>query len=167
MNTVERLEMATFERLLEIHGGRMERWPEASREPLRRLLEGSALARERWGEAARLDALLDALPEIEPSPDLMARITSLPARHPHEARAGWWPLGSPVTSFFAWGLAAALGVLLGVTTPDLGPIDTDLSGDLASVDVDSLDGDGAAEGGDDWTEVSGLAMGADWASEEE
>jgi hypothetical protein len=168
MSTVERLEMATFERLLEIHGGRTERWPEASREPLQRLLEGSALARERWSEAARLDALLDALPEIEPTPDLMARITSLPARHPHVARSGWWPFGNPVTPFFAWGAAAALGVLLGVVAPDLVPIDTDLSGDVASVDVDSLDGDGAgADGADDWTEVSGLAMGADWASEEE
>jgi hypothetical protein len=163
MSTVERLEMATFERLLEIHGGRVERWPEASREPLRRLLEGSALARERWSEAARFDALLDALPEIEPTPDLMARITSLPARHPQLARAGWWPFGNPVTPFFAWGAAAALGVLLGVAAPDLAPIDADLSADMASVDVDSLDGDG----GDDWTEVSGLAMGADWASEEE
>jgi hypothetical protein len=168
MSTVERLEMATFERLLDIHGGRMERWPEASREPLRRLLEGSALARERWSEAARLDALLDALPEIEPTPDLMARITSLPARHPHVASAGWWPFGNPVTSFFAWGAAAVLGVLLGVVEPDIVPLDADPSEDVVALDVDPLDGDGAGvDGADDWTEVSSLAMGAEWASEEE
>lgn len=168
MSTVERLEMATFERLLEIHGGRVERWPEASRQPLQRLLEGSELARERWSEAARLDALLDALPEIEPTPALLARITSLPARHPQVARAGWWPFGNPFAPFFAWGAAAALGVLLGVVAPGLAPIDVDLSGDVASVDVDSLDVDGAgADAADDWTDVSGLAMGAEWASEDD
>lgn len=168
MSTAERLEMATFERLLEIHGGREERWPEASREPLRRLLEGSELARERWQEAARFDALLAALPEIEPTPDLMARIASLPARHPRVARAGCWPFGSPFAPVFAWGAAAALGVLLGVVAPDFAPLDTDLSGDVASVDTDSVDVDGTdVDGTDDWAEVSSLVMGAEWASEEE
>jgi hypothetical protein len=169
MSTSERLEMARFERLLEIHGSRVERWPEASREPLRRLLESSDVARARWSEAAHLDALLDAVPEVEPTPELMARITSLPARHPRAQRAGWWPFQNPLTPLFAWGAAAALGLLMGVIAPDftgtgfLAMDDPDAPADVAALDAPASDDDSA----DDWADMSGLAMGAEWASEDD
>jgi hypothetical protein len=163
MSTSGRLEMAVFERLLEVHGSRIERWPEASREQLGGLLESSPLARMRLEEAKRLDALLDALPDVEPAPELLARITSLPARHPRSQRARWWPFNSPLTPLFAWGTAAMLGVLLGVVAPDFAePLD-DESADMATLDVPAADDDG----NDDWSDMSGLAMGADWASEDE
>jgi len=170
MSTKKGLDQATFEQLLEIHGTRTERWPEAWREPLARWLESSEAARVRWAQGAELDAWLDAVPEIEPASDLVARIASLPALHPRPERLGWWPFGNPLAPLLAWGTAAALGVVLGViAAPEL---DFDLgSGDegdavaelLAADDGDALDDDGA----DDWSEVSGLVLGADWAPEDE
>jgi hypothetical protein len=178
MSTSEPLGMATFERLLQIHGSRVERWPEAAREPLRLLLASSEVALARWGEAKQLDGLLDALPEVEPTAALMARITSLPARHPRTQRAVWWPFQSSLTPLFAWGAAAALGVLIGVASPDFAAtafdsvdlVSTDSAGlysdapaDVAALDTAQADDDGA----DDWAELSGVAMGADWASEDD
>lgn len=162
MSTIERLDMATFERLLEVHGSNIARWPEASSEPLRRLLDSSDVARARWADAVRFDALLAALPEVEPSPDLMARIASLPARHPRAERVGWWPFGNPLPALLGWGAAAALGVLMGVAeAPDFAEGASDTGDAIAVVDDD------AADGADEWTEVSELVMGADWASEDE
>lgn len=170
MSTKVRLDQETFDELLEIHGSRVEQWPEPLREPLARWLESSAVARARWEEAAELDAWLDAVPEIEPASDLVARIASLPALHPRPERLGWWPFGNPLAPLLAWGTAAALGVALGVVAaPEL---DFDLSPDddadvvaevLAPDDGEAVDDDGA----DDWTEVSGLVTGADWAPEDE
>lgn len=163
MSTIERLDLAAFERLLEIHGSNIARWPEASREPLRRLLDGSEAARTRWADAARLDALLAALPEVEPAPDLMARIASLPARHPRPERVRWWPFGNPLPALLGWGAAAALGVLVGVTeAPELPAEGAGTDGAVAAIE-DDADGDGS----DEWTEVSELVMGANWASEDE
>lgn len=169
MSTKARLDQATFESLLEIHGGRVEAWPEGLREPLSQLLESSELARARWDEARELDAWLDAVPEIEPASDLVARIASLPALHPRPERLGWWPFGNPLAPLLAWGAAAALGVTLGVVaTPEL-----DLGLDPGAGDADAVaewSGDDEAlgdDGFDDWSEVSWLAMGADWAPEDE
>ena len=172
MSTSERLDLNTFERLLGIYGGRVERWPESYREPLARFLDSSAEARVRWDEACSLDRLLAALPDVEPAPALMARIASLPARHPRAERARWWPFHGALTPLLAWGAAAMLGIVVGVVqAPDLDvPSDDDGAGDVASLDVASLDdasrddGDDAA---DDWSDVSDLVTGAGWAAEEE
>jgi hypothetical protein len=162
MSAPERLDFKAFERLLEIHGGRAERWPEGSRESLRRLLEGSAEARSRWEDAQRLDALLDALPSIEPAPTLMASIASLPARHPRRQGVSWWPFGRSMAPLFAWGAAAVLGLVVGLAeAPSLDLGDGDASDGVATIDGD----DGSA--GDDWADVSALATGADWDSEDE
>jgi hypothetical protein len=167
MSTKERLDQEKFEGLLEIHGGRVERWPEALHEPLSRLLESSELARTRWAEASALDAWLDAVPEIEPASDLVARIASLPALHPRPERLGWWPFGNPLAPLLAWGAAAALGVVLGVfVAPDVdldSGADTDSVAELLATDGEAADDDDS----DDWTEVSGLVMGADWAPEDD
>jgi hypothetical protein len=164
MSTFERLDMATFERLLEVHGSNIMRWPEASRDPLQRLLDSSDVARARWADAASFDALLAASPDVEPAPDLMARIASLPARHPRPERVGWWPFGNPLPALLGWGTAAALGVLMGVAeAPDFGEADADTVDAVALVEDDGADADGA----DEWTEVSELVMGAQWASEDE
>lgn len=173
MSTRDRLDLERFEQLLAVHGGRLERWPQAQREPLRRLLDASAQARARWAEAAELDALLAAAPEIEPTSELVARLASLPARHPRPERPGWWPFGNPLAPLLAWGAAAALGVALGMAGVD-GP-DADVSdvavGDGASAAWDvAVLGEEAAEddaAADEWSELAGLAMGATWALEDE
>jgi hypothetical protein len=162
MSTSKRLEMAAFERLLDIHGGRPERWPEPDREALEQLLASSALARARWSEAGRLEELLDAAPAIEPSAELMARVAAFPLRHPHPVRRGWWPFGNPLAPLAAWGVAAALGVVVGVTQTEAGAADADTE---AAYEVAASEDDVAAL--DDWSELSGLVMGADWASEDD
>jgi hypothetical protein len=162
MTSSGQLDLEAFERLLEIHGGRVERWPATVREALTRLLESSAVARARWDEAARLDALLDASPEVEPAPALVARIASLPALHPRPVRAAWWPFQSSVAPLFAWGAAAMLGVVVGIAqAPEPDASDGDVTAELD-------DGYAADDGSlDDWTEVSGVVTGADWALEDE
>jgi len=165
MSMPERLDGNTFERLLGIYGGRVERWPEAWREPLARLLESSAEARARWDEARALDALLDALPAVEPAPALMASIAALPARHPRPERARWWPFHGALAPLLGWGMAALLGVVVGVVqAPDV-DADLDLYPDEAG--VAALDDSSGDEGADDWSEVSELVWGADWAEEDE
>jgi ferric-dicitrate binding protein FerR (iron transport regulator) len=165
MSAPERLDDKAFERLLEIHGGRAERWPEGSRESLRRLLESSAEARTRWEEAKRLDALLDALPSIEPAPTLMASIASLPARHPRRQGVAWWPFGRSLAPLLAWGAAAVLGLLVGLSdAPILDFSDGDASDGAGAIDVATIDNGSA---GEDWADVSALATGADWDSEDE
>lgn len=166
MSKHERLDSNTFERLLGIYGSRAERWPEASREPLARLLESSAEARARWDEASGLDRLLDALVEVEPTPALMASIAALPARHPRPVRARWWPFHNSLAPLLGWAMAAVLGVVVGVAqSPD---VDADLY-DSGEADLAALERDDSSEeeSSDDWTEVAELVWGADWVAEEE
>lgn len=161
MSSPEALDMTTFERLLGIHGSQLERWPEPQREPLARLLESSAEARALWDGARALDGLLAALPDVEPAPALLARIASLPARHPRAERARWWPFHGALGPLLGWGVAALLGVLVGVSqAPPTDGVDDEDSADVAALDL-------ADDGSDDWSEVSGLITGADWAAEDE
>jgi hypothetical protein len=167
MSTSERLDMAAFEHLLGIHGSRIERWPESTREPLRRLLSSSELARARWREAESLDALLGAAPEIEPAPEFIARIAALPARHPRAEDAGWWPFKRSLAPLLAWSAAAALGVLVGLIAPNAIDLDDSGAGDLAALDA-LADDDGVDEdGAEDWTDMSSVAMGTDWVASED
>jgi len=167
MSAPERLEWAVFERLLGIHGSRIERWPDSTREPVRRLLEDSERARALWAEAEQLDAWLGAALEVEPAPALLARINSLPARHPRPARAAWWPFESSLAPLLGWAAAAVLGVFVGTSDLvdiDLGDIDSDVPAEQAAAEQTEPD-DGL--GADDLLEVSGLVTGADWAVEDE
>ena len=70
---------AEFARLVETHGSRQERWPEAERSAAPALLAASAEARALLAKAAGLDrALLAALPH--PAPDAVARLRAGVAR---------------------------------------------------------------------------------------
>jgi len=153
MSKSEHLELEDFERLLGVHGAKLERWPEELSAAARQLLEASAAARTRWSEAARLEVLLDAVPSVEPSSELMARIAMLPARHPQPPGARWWPFGNPFAPLLAWGAAAALGVLVGTIVPELEAPASDATEIKASTD--------------DWSELSELALGGQWSLEEE
>jgi hypothetical protein len=162
MTSSGRLDQKSFERLLDEHGSHLERWPEAARAELGGLLERSPAARVRWEEARSLDVLLDAVPSVEPTPALLARIASLPALHPRSARAAWWPFQSSLAPLFAWGAAAVLGVVVGVSqAPEADESNGDVTAELAE---DTTPEDAAL---DDWTDVSSLAMGTDWALEDE
>jgi hypothetical protein len=164
MSTSDRLEFSAFERLLDVHGAQLERWPEEWRGPARQLLEASAPARAAWSEAARLDALLNTLPDVLPSADLLGRIASLPARHPRQP--GWWPFANRFAPFLAWGAAAALGLFVGsVAVPDLDAVDTDAVQEIGA--APAVTGVPEAAQNDDWSELSELAWGDVFALEEE
>ncbi len=90
--------------LLDAYGARPERWPIPERASALALLARSAEARALRDRAARLDALLDRLPEVVPSPRLTARV--LRAARPR--RVAVWG---------AVALAAAAGLALWLTGP--------------------------------------------------
>jgi hypothetical protein len=153
MSASKRLELSTFERLLEVHGGSVEGWPEDLRRPAQELLESSEAARAAWSQARRLDALLGGLPDVAPSAQLIARIASLPLRHPHSGKS-WWPFGHAFAPLLAWGAAAALGLIVGsVAAPELPAFQVEPTAELGQ--------------NDDWSELSELALGADFALEDE
>jgi hypothetical protein len=156
MSRSTHLELEVFEQLLAVHGAKLERWPEELSAAARQLIEVSAAARARWSEAARLEVLLDAVPAVEPSVELIARIATLPARHPRPPSLGWWPFGNPFAPLLAWGAAAALGLIVGTMVPERE------DGEAPDPEVTEV-----AAPGDEWSELSELAMGGQWSLEEE
>jgi hypothetical protein len=106
------LDLERFEQLLDVHGVKLERWPEELRANARELLSSSAPAQLAWARAERLAAVLDAAPDLLPSAALSARIAALPVRHP-QGWAAWWPFGNPLAPLLGWGAAAAFGLLVG------------------------------------------------------
>jgi ferric-dicitrate binding protein FerR (iron transport regulator) len=165
MNPSPRMDGGGFERLLELYGARLERWPEELRAHAREWMEQSELARSAWQEAARLDRLLDAYPEIEPSPALVARIAAIPITAPAPRPAVSWPLGALWASLLGWGVAAVLGLMVGgVAAPMFEPLETGASASVAMSEESEQDD---AAGLDEWSELSELAFGAGLIGEEE
>lgn len=77
-----------FAKLVAAHGAALTRWPQADQAGARRLLAASPQAVALLADAAALDALLDQLPEPEPSAALMTRLSSaVEARLDAEAAA--------------------------------------------------------------------------------
>jgi hypothetical protein len=60
-------DLARFEQLLDVHGAKLARWPEELRPQASELLASSAEAQLAWSQAARVEALLDAVPDLLPS----------------------------------------------------------------------------------------------------
>lgn len=165
MNTSQRMAGGSFERLLELYGARLERWPEELRAPAREWLEQSEVARRAWQRAGRLDRLLDAYPEIEPSPALVARIAAIPIVAPAPRRAVAWPFGAVWASLLGWAVAAVLGLWVGgVAAPMFEPPDTAASGAAAGFEESEQDEAGAL---DEWSDLSELALGAGLIGDEE
>jgi len=122
-------------------------------------------ARSAWQRAARLDRLLDAYPEIEPSPSLVARIAAIPITAPAARSTVSWPLGAVWASLLGWGVAAVLGLWVGgVAAPMFEPLDAAASASPAPSE-ESAEDDAAAL--DEWIDLSELALGAGLIGEEE
>jgi hypothetical protein len=180
------LDLARFEQLLDVHGPELARWPEALQGPAQELLATTPAAREARERALRLAALLDAVPELLPSPELLSRIASLPARHPR-GWAAWWPFGSPVAPLMGWAAAAAFGLLVGSGSIPI--LDLSAGVDMAQSDADAegsaapLAAQGAesgmteasreasaaeldAAGDEDWSDLElALGIGLEWEEE--
>lgn len=106
--------------LLAAYGADAERWPEAEREPARRLAASDPGLASEIAEAAALDALLDAMPVPAPSPALRVRLKAIPDRAPArwaERLSALWPFGAPWRPAAGLVAAALVGVLVGFTAP--------------------------------------------------
>ena len=66
----------------------------------------------------RLDELLKASPDEEPSAALMRAVAEIPIRHPRGAGEAWWPFGGLRRWIVVATAALAAGVALGVALPD-------------------------------------------------
>ena len=127
------MRLKQFDRLLDIHGPALARWPAARQAAARRLLEADPAARAAHQAACRLGALLDRVeaPAVDAAPlRVAAALARLPAQQPP---LRWpvpvllwdllprWPRGVALAAM------AALGILVGLT--DLG---APLAGSAAS-----------------------------------
>jgi hypothetical protein len=80
--------------LFDAYGATPDRWPTEERTAAVALLASSAEARAQQAEAARLDTLLDLVPDVSPTPQLAVRILAattgeeIPAKSNHEPRQG-------------------------------------------------------------------------------
>ena len=141
------MDLQRFEELAEAYGGQLEHWPEPERHAARALLNDSPHAESLLRRAAGLDELLHTVDVDEPSPTLMARVRSIPARF--EAQSSWWPFQSVWRPMLALVTSLALGVLSGLSSLEAAPEDP-------SVNEASI----ATTSGVD--ELSALAFGWDW-----
>lgn len=118
---------------------------------------------EQW-----LNDALNSVPDATMPSHLAARLADLPRTHPRRSvldksvlDKSWWPFGSwlPVVG---WGIAAAAGILLGVSGPEelLSPDDPQNSEIVEFIDV------GEQEESDEWQELAQLALDSNWQWED-
>ncbi len=139
----QRFSAERFRTLVESYGANPDRWPAEERQAMEKLAAESEDARAWLGEQRRLDTWLKAAPDIAPSPALLRRVAEIPARH-HAPRAAWvWPFGRLRNALAVAAAAAAMGMIVGLAMP-----------------VVTSD-----DGGEDWDELSSLALGADISEE--
>ncbi len=132
------MRQGNFHRLLDIHGARLERWPQAERHAAERLLAADTRARAARDEAGRLEALLDRYaPPVDErtAARILQRLAALPAQRRAGAGWGWslrWEEFVPTwPSLATFATIAVLGILVGLSSIDaslLGSGEFDISG---------------------------------------
>ena len=128
-----------FRALVESYGANPERWPEEEREAMRQVASSSE-ARAWLDEQRRLDAWLDDAPDLAPSADLLRRVAEIPARNEAPSSRWVWPFGRLRNLIAVGAAAAAMGLVVGMTTTDA-----------------------SQESADEWDDLSSLALGVDIA----
>lgn len=157
----ERLDQSSFERLLDTYGPKLERWPPDLEAAGRASLRESAEARAALQAAVRVERLLSAVPDVEPSARLMARIAAIPISRPAPEQQSL-PFRSAWALFAAWAAAGALGVWIGTGAPVGQVMESTGLASEPSLEPESPGGDA-----DDWTELTELAFAVDLALEDE
>jgi hypothetical protein len=107
-------EPMTLERLrtlIAAYGANPARWPLAERPAAEALMARSPEARAALADGAPLDALLDAVPALSPSPALRAAVLADMPHPEHSRRVGWWDSVRALMEEFA-GLPAIRPLLL-------------------------------------------------------
>jgi hypothetical protein len=130
--------------LVETYGANPDRWPAEERHHRGALDAESGDARAWLSEQRRLDEALDGADHIVASPALLRRVAEIPLRHPTVSSSLMGPLGRLRNALALGAAVAAMGVVVGMTTPDL----------VAQEDAAG-----------DWDELSSLALGVDISEE--
>ncbi len=112
--------------LLDAYGADPGRWPEAERDAALRVMATDPGLAADVAAAAEVDVLLDALPDPAPSPALRVSLKDIP----DHARSGWldrlaalWPFEAPWRPAAGLVAAAVVGIVVGVSMPDVGTAD--------------------------------------------
>ena len=140
------MDLATFQALLDAHGGDAERWPARDRAAALDLVARSPEAAQALAAARRLDGLLGAGLAEEASANLRFRITAgaAAARVPAAPRRGWmmfgrWGAGAATAAAAA---SIALGMVVGMETSVATVLDDESTQtmDLAALAYGEVDG---------------------------
>ena len=127
--------------LVETFGTNHERWPETERD--RAKLEVDSNEPGWLSDERRLDAWLDSAEHIAPSAALLRKVAEIPARNERPV-AGWFGWRGVRNALALGTLAAALGLAVGVATPEATTMDDVAADDefsmLALGGVDLNDG---------------------------
>lgn len=134
-----------FRNLIAAYGANPQRWPADERAAADAFLAASPDARGALADQVRVDAWLDGLPEVAPSPTLARRVAEIPIRSDARARGGaslateptddargaparvergvgpwegWWPWLRLRNLMMAAVAAGSLGVMAGLVQPD-------------------------------------------------
>ncbi|MEX2295794.1 MAG: hypothetical protein WD715_00145 [Dongiaceae bacterium] len=125
MMTATHMTLERLQALLDAYGADAAHWPAAERPAAERLLAAMPEAHAQHDEAARLDAMLDAmtLPTLRPldTTILTARVLAMPQRDPLRHPVGWLvhTIGVDGPAAAGLALAAALaGFLIGWGDPE-------------------------------------------------
>ena len=166
MTAPKGFEAGGFEQLLDAYGSRFDRWPEQLRAPAREWLAKSKAAQLAWERASRLDQVLGAAPDVEPSASLMARIAAIPITSPAPRATAWWPFGASWAPLLGWSMAALLGLWVGgVSTPMLAALDVPTSSSSSELDQAESEDEGSLA--EEWNDLAELAFGAELVLEDE
>ena len=116
--------------LLDAYGADHGRWPQAERAAAQRLMAADPALAAEVAEAAAVDTLLDALPDPAPGPALRVALKAIPERD----RLGWtdrlaalWPFEAPWRPAAGLAAAAAVGLVIGLATPETSTADAALT----------------------------------------
>ena len=114
--TTERMTLERLRAVIEAYGASAVRWPVAEREAAAALLAESAAARALVTEAAPLDALLDAVPAVAPTPAMRAAILALAPRAARRPGDGWRGFVDALGGWRLAGAVLAASLVLGIVS---------------------------------------------------
>jgi anti-sigma-K factor RskA len=122
--TTDTMTLDRLRAIVDAYGADPARWPAAERTAGEALLAGSAAARALVAEAADLDAALDAVPALQPTPAMRTAILAAAPRRAASSllaqlREGWRELFAELGGWRMAGGVLAASLVLGIVSGGL------------------------------------------------
>jgi len=119
--TTDPMTLDRFRAIVAAYGAAPARWPAVERAACESLLAASADAQALVGEAARLDAALDVLPALPPTPAIRAAVLAAAPRPAAPSlidrlRAGWSEIFGELGGWRTAGAVLTASLLLGIVS---------------------------------------------------